>query len=844
MKLRYLCASTLRAGISAVALLCLVLGASTAPASGGDWRANVARELQAIYASATTPQAPRIQPQSSYSTRYDSHGRLQVDVWFDCTISTPGSQLAAAGMVIGTTVRATPMCVVEGWVDVSAIPQLASLPGIRRVELPHYHVPKKHISLPPSPRGSATSAVGQSTTSAVGANTIDGNGITIMAADQYLTTTGASGAGVTVGVISDDVENIAVIQGRGELPPVNVVPPSTNPTPHSTFTDEGTMMLEEVHGVAPGAALAFCGPETYVEYLGCVSGLIAAGATIVSDDLGFPGYDTMSSQNAATQAVQTLLTSNPQVMLFTAAANNQQDYWQGPYTADNSSGASFVCNGQTDTYFESFGGSDLITWTLDDTSSQQLWLAWADPFGANVSNFDLYVFDAATSREVACAPGAGSTETFDAFPAGTFSAPGSYYLVIGTPNASLNGKFLKLMGFGDGGETFSANTSGAANSPQDFASGVFTVGAVDGSDGVGDTIEPYSNTGPIQLELPAPSTLQSPIVAAPDGILVDAVGTAFPADNGLFYGTSAASPNTAAVAALLRSAFPGMTPAATITAIETGATALGAYGAVPNGTVGYGRVNAMGALAAVSGPTVSPISAQTVAGGTSSPALGFTIGGTGALTLTATSDHTALVASSGISVGPSACPASTSACTLTITPVLGQVGTANITVTVTDGAQRTASTRFAVTVTKPAAPTVKVTGEASQTIAEGGTVTGVTFVMTGSGPLQTGIATSNASLLPMSSITLSGAGCGPTANQASCIANLSPMSGQSGRATITITVRDLYGQVGDGAATLQVNAPPSGGGGGGAIDFWMLLGLSSFSLRRVRRQTPGTGSVS
>jgi hypothetical protein len=523
-------------------------------------------------------------------------------------------------------------------------------------------------------------------------------------------------------------------------------------------------------------------------------------------------------------------------MLFTASANNQQNYWQGSYAADNSANMSRTCYGQTDTYFENFGATKAITWTLNDTTSSTLILDWADPFGANVSNFDLYVLDATTGAFVSCSAGAGSNQTQDGFGPGGVTAPGSYNLLIGTPNASLNGKFLKLIGTGDGGESFSINTPGAPSSPQDFATGVFTIGAVDGSDGVGNSIEPFSNTGPMQLELPTPSTLQAPIVAAPDGVFVDTAGTTFQAQNGLFYGTSAASPNAAAVAALLRSAFPTLTPGQTITAMETGATAIATYGAVPNGTIGYGRVDAIGALGAVPAPTATAIAALTIVGGTSSPALPFTIGGTGALTLGASSDNTTLIASSGMVIGPSACPAGTTACTVTLTPVLGQVGTANITMTVTDGAKRTGNSKFVVTVAKPTPPTVNVTAGAAQTITEGGTLSTVTFTVTGTQTLSVTAGSGNPTLLPASGVTLN-SGCG-TAGTLTCTANLAVASGQTGSVTVTFTATDPYSQSANGTATVTVNAPPSHGGGG-SVDVvslitlcGLLLGQRRFRLRK------------
>jgi hypothetical protein len=111
-------------------------------------------------------------------------------------------------------------------------------------------------------------------------------------------------------------------------------------------------------------------------------------------------------------------------------------------------------------------------------------------------------------------------------------------------------------------------------------------------------------------------------------------------------------------------------------------------------------------------------------------------------------------------------------------------------------------------------------------------------VMTGTGSLTPTVLSSNPSLLPNSSISLS-SGCGTTTD--SCTATPILAAGQTGSATITISARDPYGQSGAGTATLQVNAPPpppspsggSGGSGGGVLDLWVLLGLGGLTLTRV-----------
>src|SRR5262249_47324763 len=189
---------------------------------------------------------------------------------------------------------------------------------------------------------------------------IDGNGVSIMRADQYVSQTTVNGSGVTVGVMSDDAVNLAVIQGRGELPsPIQDLTTVTNPTP----TDEGTVMMEEGPAVAPGAGLLFCGAPPSVAYVNCVSSLVAAGATILVDDLGYPGEDLMSSQNLTTTGVESTLTQNPNVALFTATANMNGTYWEGTYAPVPMSsvpgfGSSLTCpaNGQVDTYLQNFNG--------------------------------------------------------------------------------------------------------------------------------------------------------------------------------------------------------------------------------------------------------------------------------------------------------------------------------------------------------------------------------------------------------------------------------------------------------------------------------------------------------
>src|SRR5208337_71891 len=109
-----------------------------------DWQSRVTPQVENIWKSAQSTSSNGAQPtgvdsvatarKSTARIRYDSNGRLQIDVSFDCTQSAPKAALVVAGMVIGTTVKVPPMCVVEGWALVETIPALASLPSIKKID--------------------------------------------------------------------------------------------------------------------------------------------------------------------------------------------------------------------------------------------------------------------------------------------------------------------------------------------------------------------------------------------------------------------------------------------------------------------------------------------------------------------------------------------------------------------------------------------------------------------------------------------------------------------------------------------------------------------------------------
>jgi hypothetical protein len=649
-----------------------------------------------------------------------------------------------------------------------------------------------------------------------------------MHADSFVSQTGVTGSGVTVGVISGNVTNLSTIQSRGELPAVTVLPSSPGGSLNSLSNDEGTMMLEEIHAVAPGASLEFCsGLPTDVTYVGCAQQLIANGANVIVDDVQQAEDDLMSAGGPVATAIQSLLSTNGAVMLISITDNFNGSYWEGNYNpvpVTSIGAGALSCSGQVDNYATTFITTAINVLTVKQAGQYPVILQWADPFDQNVSDFDLYVLDL-SNGVFQCFPTVGLSTTYLYSPA--VSIPqGVFQIVIATPDQTLSGKFIKLFVGGNNLTELSSPTTGSIVSPQAFAQGVLTTGAVIGSDGIGNIIEPYSGQGPITLAFPTATSIPAPSFVAPDAVYVDAASTTFQSElgsDGLFHGTSAAAPNAAAVAALIRSAFPSLTPAQVTAALQTGATQLGA--SIPDSTYGYGRVDAIGALNTIPAPTLTGFASAAVTGPSSTPANAITLAGTGKLAVSAKSSNAALIPIAGVAVSPAGCGTTTLSCNVIVTPAPGKSGSATVTLLVTDGANRSASIPATITVNKPAAPTVSIAAGQSQTINEGSSPSAIGFTITGTGALTVTASSTNTTLLPNSGIAIS-SGC--VSSTQTCTASLSVASGQSGNATITISVTDSYGQTATSGASLSVKqqAAASHSGGGGGMDLDTLVALA------------------
>ncbi len=385
-------------------------------------------------------------------------------------------------------------------------------------------------------------------------------------------TFGVDGTGVRIGVLSDGVTNLAASQGLGDLGPVTVL------SGQAGSGDEGTAMLEIIHDLAPGAELYFAtGFTSLASFADNIRALRDAGCDIIVDDIGYfvetpfqDGQTTPSPTNGGIviQAVKDVVADG--ALFFSAAANsgNLNDGTSGTWEGDFVDGgdATGVLTGSGRVH--NFGGQLFNVLTANAPSA--VTLQWADPLGGSGNDYDFYILNS-TGTLILDASTNVQNGTQDPFEAVAPSFTGERIVVVRWSGVDL---FLHLatnrgrLSISTAGETHGHSATTPANS-----FGVAATSAqVNGLNAFNNShvVETYSSDGPRRiffqgngaaitpgnLTATGGQVLQKPDFTAADDVSVTGVG-GFPSP---FRGTSAAAPHAAAIAALVQSRFPTLSP--------------------------------------------------------------------------------------------------------------------------------------------------------------------------------------------------------------------------------------------------------------------------------------------
>src|SRR5207253_9330929 len=105
--------------------------AAMAAQPAADWRLRVSAKLLSVYDGTDS---------ASLDAHFNEKGWVQADVRYECSRAPPTKALAAAGLSVSSSVKLASLCVVEGWVAPELLADVASISGVRRVQIPSYVV--------------------------------------------------------------------------------------------------------------------------------------------------------------------------------------------------------------------------------------------------------------------------------------------------------------------------------------------------------------------------------------------------------------------------------------------------------------------------------------------------------------------------------------------------------------------------------------------------------------------------------------------------------------------------------------------------------------------------------
>jgi hypothetical protein len=412
---------------------------------------------------------------------------------------------------------------------------------------------------------------------------------------------GVTGAGVTVGVLSgslnDSYNSLATAFSNGVLNASNTFWISGQENSTNSFDDdgEGLAMCEIVHVLAPGARIGFAtGGNSEASMASNILALADQGCRVIIDDIVYPDESPFQDGPLA-QAVDTV---TAQGVLYFAAAGNYGNMalgtaatWEGDFDSGGSvftNGSKFSTNsgqylGKYHIFAPTNGDANEITGGSGGSAN----LFWSDPLGAATNDYDLYLLN--SESDIIGASTTVQNGTQDPFEIVGPTTNSANYLVVVLYSGT--NRFLHLdyrptvptgiLEFSTTGSTRGHNACDATNSfcvaatpaytAQPNGDTTYPAGPYPNRFNGANQIEYFVSDGPRRMFYHPDGTPITPgnfsssggtVLQKPDFTAADGVYTTVPAvgESSPFYGTSAAAPHAGAIAALVWSYNPSLTP--------------------------------------------------------------------------------------------------------------------------------------------------------------------------------------------------------------------------------------------------------------------------------------------
>jgi hypothetical protein len=524
-------------------------------------------------------------PRARLDPMTDAAGRVLVDIYLDG--STSLSQFRALLVSVGSEITGVNphfrRGAISAYVPVSAIASVAGFNGLHLMTMTAR--PQRNVG--------ATTSQG---TQVLRTDLLNGNG--------------TDGRGITVGVLSDSYDTspntFSTIRAANDIAsgdlraPLLVIDLPAG-APVNRNTDEGRAMMQIVQDVAPAAdlcfATAFAGEASFAANIRLLRTDERCRADVIVDDVFYYAEPYFSDGQVA-QAVNDVATSTTlpgvPVAYFSSAGNQGSRGGLGSIDVPNAVFSNAPANlGNIDLTtlatctsapannstranvtggFLDFGGGTFVipvNYTGGNAGSTMV-MQWDDPFFNQAVTTDLnwYLFDAEGTCVFTFATNNIAADHAAEIIQLSGGASGAYRIMVGrTGNGTQLASRVRLLNLsgwsgaafrvGASPTTFGHNAASGANSVAAYR---YTFPATQQAPFI-PAFESFSSPGPVTIvfdangnRLPVPETRKKPDFAAPDGgnTTFFFPNSDFETDGfNNFFGTSAAAPHAAGVAALM-----------------------------------------------------------------------------------------------------------------------------------------------------------------------------------------------------------------------------------------------------------------------------------------------------